>query len=616
MTVHTVEPAADPAVGPAAASGRHWARTLRLLWSVSAGHMTGVVVTTLLTALLPAASVQLTTRAVQYVADAVGGTPGALDDALSVGVLLAAVALAGHLCGIGQNYLEALLQYRMANRISTDIMEKAVHLQLEHFEDPATYDALQRANREAAYRPYQLFSDLIAVVSHAVTLVSVAAVLLSWDPWVALAVLCAPIPSVLATMFYSRMTWKVENERAADRRRASYLQYLVTNDRTYKETRLFSLGSFFLDRYRRMIGRFYAVDRSLARKQSTANALLGLFSVAASGGAVLFAVGSTVESGQIGQFAGYVAAITVVQASAQSLFAGFGELYEHNLFLGNLFTFLDTPERTLRSGSRPFPERLTHGIEFRDVTFSYPGGSAPVLEDFSLTLPAGRCVALVGQNGAGKTTLVKLLSRLYEPDSGRILIDGHPVEAYDLEQLRRSIGVIFQDFVRYEDSARANIGYARVDDLDDEKKIRRAAEQADAGEFLDRLPDGLDTPLGRWFEGGRQLSGGQWQKVALARAFLRGAPVMVLDEPTASIDAAAEAQIFERLREIAGQATTLLIAHRFSTVRVADHIVVLDQGRVLEQGTHHELMDLDGTYAKLFRLQASGYLDDPVVRPV
>ncbi|MFF4365449.1 ABC transporter ATP-binding protein [Streptomyces sp. NPDC001594] len=592
-------------------SGRHWARTLRLLWQVSPTHMTGVVATTVLSALVPAASVQLTTQAVQKVADAVAGDAAAGRAAVAAGILLTVVALLGHLCSTAQNYLEALLQYRMANGINTRIMEKAVRLRLEHFEDSGTYDSLQLANREAAYRPYQLFTQLISVMSSGVTLVSVAVVLLSWDPWVGVAVLCAPLPSVGATMFFSRVTWQVENERSADRRRTNYLQYLVTNDRTYKETRLFGLGGFFLDRYRDLIGRFYQVDRSVARRQSTANALLGLLSVAATSGAVLFAISSTIDSGTIGQLAGYMAAVTVVQGSAHALFAGFGELYEHNLFLGNLFSFLDIPERALTSGTRPFPARLGKGIEFRGVTFTYPGGTAPVLDRFDLTLAAGRCVALVGQNGAGKTTIVKLLSRLYEPDSGTILIDGHPLEEYDLDELRSNIGVIFQDFVQYEESARANIGYAKVTDLQDEEGIRRAAAQADATGFIDRLPQGLDTQLGRLFEGGRQLSGGQWQKVALARAFLRNAPVVVLDEPTAAIDAAAEAEIFEKLREISGQATTLLIAHRFSTVRVADHIVVMERGRVLEEGTHVELMEREGTYAELFRLQAAGYLDEP-----
>ncbi|MFJ1731192.1 ABC transporter ATP-binding protein [Streptomyces sp. NPDC088254] len=591
-------------------SGRHWARTLRLLWRISPAHMLGVVVTTVLAALLPAAAVQLTTEAVQKVADAVAGDEASADAAVQVGILLTAVALFGHLCSTAQGYLEALLQYRMANGINTRVMEKAVRLRLEHFEDSSTYDSLQRANREAAYRPYQLFTELISVMSNAVTLVSVAVVLLSWDPWVALAVLCAPIPAVGATVFFGRITWQVENERSADRRRTTYLQYLVTNDRTYKETRLFALGGFFLDRYRDLIGRFYRVDRSLARRQSTANALLGLLGVAATSGAVLFAISSTIDSGGIGQLAGYLAAVTLVQGTAQTLFSGFGELYEHNLFLGNLYAFLDIPERALTSGTRRFPARLTQGIQFRGVTFTYPGGAAPVLDDFDLTLPAGRCVALVGQNGAGKTTIVKLLSRLYEPDRGTILIDGHPLEEYDLDELRANIGVIFQDFVQYEESARANIGYARVTDLHDEEGIRRAADQADATGFLDRLPEGLDTQLGRWFEGGRQLSGGQWQKIALARAFLRDAPVVVLDEPTASIDAAAEAEIFAKLKDISGRATTLLIAHRFSTVRVADHIVVMDEGQVLEEGTHLELMQRDGTYAELFRLQAAGYLDD------
>ncbi|CAM5489769.1 ABC transporter [Streptomyces xanthochromogenes] len=613
---------------PPAGGGRYWTRTIALLWRISPTHMLGVVITTVLAALLPAVSVQLTTDVVQRVADAVSGDRAAVRGAMVTGIWLTAVALFGHLCATAQNYLEALLQYRLANGINTRIMEKAVRLKLEHFEDSGTYDSLQRANREASFRPYQLFTELVSVMSHAVTLVSVAAVLLSWDPWVAVAILCAPVPAVGATMFYSRMTWRIENERSADRRRATYLQYLVTTDRTYKETRLFNLGGFFLDRYRALIGGFYRVDRSLARRQSTANALLGLLSVAASSAAILFAIHSTTGSGGIGQLAGYMTAVTTVQASAQTLFSGFGELYEHNLFLGNLFTFLDIPEHEVRSGSRPFPARLTRGIEFRDVTFTYPGTAEPALRDFSLLLPAGRCVALVGQNGAGKTTLVKLLSRLYEPDRGAILIDGHPVAEYDLDTLRANIGVIFQDFVQYEESVRANIGYAELSALDAppgdasvppgaetrpaEDRIRRAAEQADATGFVDRLPQGLDTQLGRWFEGGRQLSGGQWQKVALARAFLRDAPVVVLDEPTAAIDAAAEAEIFEKLRAISGRATTLLIAHRFSTVRVADHIVVVERGQVLEEGTHTELMAHDGTYARLFRIQAAGYLDDPV----
>jgi ATP-binding cassette subfamily B protein len=324
---------------------------------------------------------------------------------------------------------------------------------------------------------------------------------------------------------------------------------------------------------------------------------------------MIYAMIATISIGLIGQFSAFILAVSRVQASSQLLVAAIGKLYKDALFIGNLLEFLDLPESTIASGRRPFPRRLTHGIEFRDVTFIYPGTDRVALDRLTCLLPAGKCVAVVGANGAGKTTLVKLLTRLYEPTSGQILIDGAPIEEYDLADLRRNIGVIFQDFIQYEMTVQENIGFGRVEDLGDRERIRTAAEQSTAAEFLERLPQGYDTMLGRLFEGGHQLSGGQWQKVALARAFVRQAPVVILDEPTAAIDAEAEAEIFGRLREIAYNATALLIAHRFSTVRMADHIIVVDEGRLIEQGSHDELLLAEGTYARLFMLQATGYIE-------
>ncbi|MFB9903869.1 ABC transporter ATP-binding protein [Allokutzneria oryzae] len=592
----------------------NWTRALRLLWEVSPWHVGGVIALAALASLLPAATVQLTTLAVQGVADAVSsrGAQEAVDRAFTAGVVLSVLMVLTHVLTIGRGYLETLLQLRMANNVNERIMAKATRLRLEHFEDSTTYDRLQRASREAAYRPYQIFAHLISTVSSAVSLVAVSAVLLSWNVGVAVAILLAPLPSMASRVFYSRVGWKIENERSADRRRATYLQYLVTNDRSFKETHLFGLGPLFLGRYRDLIGRFYRVDRDLERKQAVVSGLLGLLSVCAAVGAVLYALAVTIDSGQVGQFAGYLSAITLVQSTVQLLFGGLAMLYEHNLFLGNLFGFLDIEERAPVSGAKPFPSVLRKGIEFRDVSFTYPGTDSPVLSRLNLTLSAGTCVALVGQNGAGKTTLVKLLARFYEPTGGQILIDDVPLDEYDLEDLRANIGVIFQDFVQYEATARENIGFGRAGSLNDTDAIRDAAGRADALSFVEGLPNGIDTQLGRWFSGGSQLSGGQWQKVALSRAFLRDAPIVVLDEPTAAIDAAAEAEIFARMAEIAGRATTLLIAHRFSTVRVADHIVVIDRGQVLEEGSHGDLMAADGVYAKLFRLQAAGYLDDPI----
>lgn len=591
-----------------------WLRALILLWQVSPGHVAGVLAATVLAALLPACTVALTTVAVQAVADSVA--PGRAPEMLGFALLavggLTGVAAAGHLLSVVRGYLETLLQYRMANDVQQQIMEKSVRLELRDFEDAGTYDKLQRANREAAFRPYQVLANLISVVSNLVSLTSVGIVLLSWDVRVALAVMLAPVPSMLANLFYSRMGWRIENDRTSDRRRTNYLQYLVTTDRTFKETRLFDLGPLFVQRFRELVTRFYSIDRRLERRQAVATGLLGMLGVAALGGAMLLAVQATVASGRVGQFAGYVAAVGLLHSCVQAMFGGLAQLYEHNLFLENLFTFLELPERREPTGAaRPFTGDLTKGVEFRNVSFTYPGTSTAVLAGLNLFLPAGQCVALVGANGAGKTTLVKLLARFYEPTEGQILIDDVPIDEYDVSDLRRHIGVIFQDFLQYEASVRENIGYGRHSELDNEASIRVAAEQAGALPFLQQLPQGLDAQLGRWFEDGHQLSGGQWQKVALARAFLRNAPIVVLDEPTASVDAASEAEVFGRLKEIAGQATTLLIAHRFSTVRVADHIIVLDRGQVLEQGSHAELMAAEGMYAHLFRLQAAGYLDEP-----
>ncbi|MBB5958483.1 ATP-binding cassette subfamily B protein [Saccharothrix tamanrassetensis] len=591
----------------------HWLRALVLLWRVSPPQMSGVLATTLVVALVPALNVSLTTHAVQSVADAVSrrDSAQALNQALLAAGAIAVVTAIAQLLTAARGYLETLLRYRMANSIQLRIMEKSVQLPLQDFEDAGTYDKLQRANRESMHRPYQIFTNLISTVSSAVSLSAVSVVLISWDVRIALLVMVAPLPSLAANIFFSRIIWKLEYDRSTDRRRVNYLQYLVTTDRNYKETRLFSLGHLFVGQFRDLVERFYLIDRKWEGRQAAATAALGMLSVATAAVAILFAVHVTVSSGTIGQFAGYVMAVTLVQTTIQTLVGSVAQLYEHNLFLGNLFSFLEKPARGPGTdGKRPFPKTLRKGIEFREVSFTYPGTDNVVLDRVNLFLPAGQCVALVGPNGAGKTTIVKLIARFYDCGGGSILIDDVPVEQYDVEDLRKNIGVIFQDFIQYEASALDNIGFGNLAARDDRAKVTEAARQAGALPFLEQLPKGLDTQLGRWFEEGRQLSGGQWQKVALSRAFLRDAPVMVLDEPTASIDAATEAEVFGRLKEIAGRATTLLIAHRFSTVRVADHIVVIDRGKVLEEGSHPELMARNGMYANLFQLQAAGYQYD------
>ncbi|MCA2215061.1 ABC transporter ATP-binding protein [Jidongwangia harbinensis] len=586
-------------------------RVLRLVWSVSPPTVGAVVLLTVVAGLLPAYQVQLTAAAVQAVADAItaGGSEAAVDRALRAGLMLAALSVGSTVLGSVQGYAQAILQIHLANRMNERILSKAVALDLQHFENDQYYDSLQRASREAGVRPYQIFSSLIGAGGTVVTLVSMLAVLFSWDPVLGLCLLASPIPALVANLVFGRRSFRIEHQRAAERRRIGYLQQLMTSDKAFKEIRLLQLEPLFMVRYRAAISRFFTVDRGLIRRQTLVNLPLTLLSVAVSAGAVLYAMVATISVGLVGQFTGFVQAVGRVQTSANVLVATIGQLYKDALFVGNLFEFLELPESQIVGGSRPFPRRLVHGIEFRDVTFVYPGTTRVALDRLSCVIPAGKCVAVVGANGAGKTTLVKLLARLYEPTAGQILVDGAPIEEYDLAGLRRSIGVIFQDFVKYELSVLENIGFGSIADMRDRDRVRLAAEQSRAADFIDRLPDGYDTTLGRMFANGHQLSGGQWQKIALARAFMRQAPLVVLDEPTAAIDAEAEAEIFGRLREIAHNATALLIAHRFSTVRLADHIVVLDQGRLIEEGSHEELLLAEGTYARLFMLQATGYLE-------
>ncbi|MGW7367205.1 ABC transporter ATP-binding protein [Streptomyces sp. NPDC054841] len=585
-----------------------WLRVMRLFWQLSRVRVTAYTVVTILSAAVPGIQIALTAAAVQAVANAIGGSETARDQALRYAVLLLVVSVTNHLLGTCVQYLDSLLRLELTTKIGERVMRKGTRLELQQYESADSYDKLQRAFQESnGGRIYQLFSQLLDAGRDLITIVSVSSVLVIWSPWVALLILLAPLPAAISHMVYAHKAFEIEFARAPERRRLFYYQYLTTTDHSFKEVRLFQLAPTLVDRYRELVQKFFRVDRGLARRQSLLSGLLGTLSVGASSGAIIWAIHSSINSGQIGQLAGYLQAIGTIQVTAISMLLGFSTLYKDTLFLGNLFDFLDMPEHDITGGSRDFPTKLTKGIEFRHISFAYPGTDNLVLDDVSFRLAAGECMALVGRNGAGKTSIVKLLTRLYEPTSGQILIDGVPIEEYDIEQLQRNMGVIFQDFIRYEMRVRENIGFGDVDSLTDDARIHSAAQAGGIAPAVDTLPHRYDTMLGRHFEEGHQLSGGQWQKIALSRAFMRKAPIVVLDEPTAAIDAAAEAEIFGRLRTVAQGATSLLIAHRFSTVRIADKIIVIENGKLIEEGSHKKLMKLDGTYAYLFNLQAAGY---------
>ncbi|HEY1416243.1 MAG TPA: ABC transporter ATP-binding protein, partial [Myxococcaceae bacterium] len=500
---------------------------------------------------------------------------------------------------------------RLGLVINGRILEKALSLDLRHFEDPDFYDRLTRARREASSRPISVVTESFQLVQNVLTLAGYVVLLVRFSGWAVMGLVIAAIPATVAEMRFSALAFRLRNWRSPESRRLMYLEYVLANDEHAKEVKLFGLGPVLLDRYRSMGEQFYLEDRKLAVQRAgwgTALSLVGTgaFYVCYA----LMAVATAAGQLTLGLMTLYIVAFRQGQQAFQSILTAIGGMYEDNLYMSNLFEYLAIPtgRTTLPPELAALPSGQEEGVRFDDVGFRYPGAEGWALRHVSLFIPRGQSLALVGQNGAGKTTFIKLLTRLYEPTEGRIVLDGRDLRTWDEETLRRRIGVIFQDFNQYQFRFRDNVGFGSVQHAEDVQRLERAVGRGGADEVLRTLPAGLETPLGRWFKEGTELSGGQWQKVALARAFMREeADILVLDEPTAALDAEAEHAIFERFRQLAHGRTTLLISHRFSTVRRADRIVVIEQGRIVEQGTHEELIALGGRYAHLFTLQAKGY---------
>ena len=509
----------------------------------------------------------------------------------------------------GRRLIQQLIQLQLANRIRAEIIRKALTLDLARFEDPDFYDRLQNARREGGYKPVELMNDTFLIVQNTITLLSFALLMLRFSPWLVVILLATSIPAFIAETRYSEQGFRLLTRRAPETRQVNYLGRLLTEDTAAKEIKLFNLGEALLGRYTTLFDKFFQEDKSLAFRRATAGFSLGLVATLGFYGSYAWIVWRTVQ-GQIslGDMILYLAIFRQGQSTFQSILSAMGNIYENNLFMANFFDFLRLqPQMKISPQPRKLSLPLSGGIEFRGVGFRYPDDDAWALRGVDLTIRPGEKIALVGHNGAGKTTLIKLLSRLYDPTEGSILIDGIDIRDLDPRELHEIIGVIFQDFVRYHLPAKENIGMGQIAALDDAIRIAAAARKSGADAVIDGLPNGYDTMLGRWFRDGHELSLGQWQKIALARAFMREAEIMVLDEPTSSVDAQTEYEIFQRFKELTDGKMAILISHRFSTVRMADCIAVIEQGRITELGTHEELLRREGTYARLFGMQAEGY---------
>ena len=518
------------------------------------------------------------------------------------------LAIASDLLGRLVSYADAVLSELFTNATSIRLMEHAATLDLEDFEDPDLQDKLDRARRQTMGR-MSLLSQLFGQAQDMVTVVSFAAGLLVYAPWLMALLAIALVPAFVGESHFNAVNYSLNFQWTPERRQLEYIRQMGASVETAKEVKIFDLNRFFIARFRELSAKFFLANRALARRRAFWGTLLAALGTLGYYVAYAYIAWRTVKGDfSIGDLTFLAGSFRRLRQLLESLLIGFSQVAGQAMYLDDLYSFFEIePEIRSRPGAATVPRPIARGFVFDNVGFRYPDAESWALRGLRFELRAGEVLALVGENGAGKTTLVKLLARLYDPDEGRILLDGRDLRDYDLEDLRANIGVIFQDFVRSHLTAGENIAVGQVEAMHDTGRIREAARRSMADEVIASLPQGYDQLIGRRFKTGVDLSGGQWQKIAIARAYMRDAQVMILDEPTAALDARAEFEVFQRFKELSEGRTAVLISHRFSSVRMADRILVLAEGRLEDSGTHEELMARGGRYAELFELQAAGY---------
>ena len=588
-------------------------RAIELVWSTSHALTIALATLTLIAGLLPAGIAWVGAQIVDAVVAASREVQSG--GAAHLAAVFWLVVLEGLLVGAmaaaqrGISFCQSLLRAQLGQRVNVMILEKALTLDLAHFEDSEFYDKLTRARREASSRPLSLVNRTFGLAQNVIALVSYGVLLVSFSPWAMAVLLLAGLPAFVAETKFSGDAFTLFRWRSPDTRMQLYLETVLAREDGAKEVKLFGLGPMLLDRYRGIFHKLYKADRNLTLRRDSWGLGLGLIGTLTLYGAYAWIAFTTAMARiTLGQMTMYFMLFRQGQSAVSAILSSIGGMYEDNLYLSTLYDYLETPVRVGGGAAVQGPDSRD-GIRFEAVSFTYPGADAPTLHDINLHIRPGESLALVGQNGSGKTTLIKLLTRLYAPDQGRILLDGLDLAQWNENALRQRIGVIFQDFARYQMLVGENVGAGDVTRFEDRERWREASDKGMASAFIDSLPQGFETQLGKWFKDGRELSGGQWQKIALARAFMREqADILVLDEPTAAMDAQAEATIFEHFSAMSSQRIVILISHRFSTVRMAEQIVVIQDGRIIEHGNHAQLLAQAGHYAHLFALQAKGYL--------
>lgn len=581
---------------------------LRLVWEAAPAVVSGGLVLRVASALIPLATLAVSKWIIDIVVTIVKH-PGPIPTQIWW-LLGAEFALAGlnNILGRVIDYTDARLADEFTREVSLRVIKHAAQLDLANFEDPAFHDVLERARLQATDR-IGMLNSMGRLVLQVITLVSLSIGVVLYSPWLFLLLVACVVPAFAGESHFAFLGYSLAHGLTPIRRELDYLRILGTSKESAKEIKMFGLGRYLHDRYAELTDEVIRRNRKLTRRRLFWGSLLAIFGSVGYYGAYAYLVWRTllgeISVGTLTFLAGAIAGSSV---QLQSVFSLLSHVSDQALFLTDLLEFLAVqPAIRSKPQALPVPRRIHSGFEFRNVSFHYPGSSRMVLRNLNFRIEPGEHVALVGENGQGKTTLVKLLARLYDPTGGAILLDGVDLRDYDLESLHHEIGIIFQDFVRYDMPARLNIGVGRISELQHDGALWAAAEKSRADNMLGRFQSGLEQMLGRRFEGGVDLSGGEWQKFALARAYLRDAQVLILDEPTAALDAVAEYEVFSRFADLARDKMALLISHRFSTVRKSDRIVVIEDGGIREEGTHDQLVGTGGQYARLFHMQAANY---------
>ncbi|GAB3831998.1 ABC transporter ATP-binding protein [Hymenobacter jeollabukensis] len=586
---------------------------LRLIWQTSPGLTLGNVALRLLRAMLPVAMLYVG----QLILDSVVGLsrqPAAervLTPVLELVALEFGLAILSDALGRGVALLDSLLGDLFANQTSIRLMQHAAELDLDQFEDSTFYDKLERARRQTLSRTV-LMAQVLSQAQDFITMAFLAVGLAAFNPWLLLLLLVAVVPAFLGESHFNERSYSLVHGWTPERRELDYLRQTGASDETAKEVKIFGLSDFLIDRFRLLSDQFYQQNRSLVIRRAGWGTFFAAVGAAGYYAAYVYIISQAVR-GQIsiGQLTFLAGSFARMRGLLEGILSRFSSVADGALYLQDFFDFFHLQPRIRRPEAgqavRPFPRPIREGFTFDNVGFKYRNAQKWALRNLSFHLRAGEKLALVGENGAGKTTLVKLLARLYDPTEGRILLDGHDLREYDPAELRQEIGVIFQDFVRFQLPAGQNLAVGRIEEKNNQPRIEQAAQQSLADSVISKLPQGYEQMIGRRFNGGVDLSGGEWQKIALGRAYMRDAQLLILDEPTAALDARAEYEVFQRFKELTQGKTAVLISHRFSTVRMADRILVIEHGQFVELGSHEELLARGGRYAELFRLQAAGY---------